>query len=318
MSGKAYVIQDWSTIINTRRNFRTTLYAGGTIYANSNSRYANDSVSLKFLKFSPGVPSGATFGLLVDEADIDLQYVSVDTCNYGFYVVRCPQMRFKNIVTTTGNLANGIGFYADVAGFSASSNFFSYNNVYGVDFHYVSAASLSYIYADNNSNTGFFFYWSQKLYLTYVYGDSNYTGLLGLGVQYLYIGTGNISNNYYGVVMGASSTPEGGDQPIMGVTGFNATNLVLNTNTRSGFYAGPASTSRLQIVTGTGNGTYGIYARYGGQVFMSSATTVTGTSGDVRVGTSTYSYAVDFVSDNSYIYDISDRTVVKRVDSFVF
>lgn len=319
MSGKAYVIQDWATVINTRRAFRagSSYYSAAAVYSNVSSRYANDAVSLQFLKFSPGTASGTAFGLFADFSDLDLQYVSVDTCNYGIYIARAGSIRMANVVATTANSYYGITLYYITQVANTTTNIFTYNSLIGLYAAYGFDHYYNYVYSDGNSSHGIAAYYIPQFKIYYVNTDSNTGyGVLDYGTQYLRL-TGTITNNTYGLGLGMVDIPSVAQIPV-GVTGGYLDSLTISNNTNSAIYAGNGAKMRCIGVVGTGNGGSGIYARYGAVVFTSNLTTVTGAVGDVNLGGTEYSYASDFASDGNYKIDLSEGTIIKRKDSMTF
>lgn len=319
MSGKAYIIQDWSTIINTSNALKITpaVYASVAVLANTNVRDINNSVSLQKMKVIPSDHSPA-YGVFADESDIDLQYIYADQTLLGIYLARVTTATLANIVSTGGTY----GFYFlgvnDIP--SATTNLFAYaNSTGGYYILYGNDHTFNYVYTDANVGafSSFAAYYVKYLKIASLYGASN-TGFAFTcsGIYNCSIIAGTLDSNGYGVGVGITAIPSTA-QSLYGGTGFYAESLVISNSTNSAVYTASNAIVRLYTVTGTGNGGYGINSRFGSKVYFYSGTTVTGI-GDIKLGSSIYTYAGDYGADGNYKEDASDGTIIKRVDALTF
>jgi hypothetical protein len=78
---------------------------------------------------------------------------------------------------------------------------------------------------------------------------------------------------------------------------------------------GPAS-FRLEGAVGTGNGGWGVRAANGAKIYINSATTLTGSSGDATVNNvNALVWATDFATDGNSAVNIAEGSVILRKDS---
>lgn len=315
LNGKAYVIKDMSTIITSN-----TTIPGGTacinISANVGARPVYAGLSLNKLKIVP--PAGSTYGIFSTESPLALSFVSVfsPASTYGVYNISSLNVRYSDVFTSGGAYGIYLGFHNYVRGiericaYGASSS-----NWYLVSCNFGTSAN---IYADGGGATGFRAQQSGFNPISYLYAKNN----VGAGVQILNMTVftftnGVIDSNGDNFIINAAS-PVTVDNVPYGATAAYIQTVVISNSTRNGIAAAGNVLVRTIGVTGTGNGNYGIYAKYGAHFLIESTTTITGTSGDVKIGATVGSYAVDFAVDESYITDISDGTLMKRIVAMTF
>jgi hypothetical protein len=319
MSGKAYVIMDWSTIITTPATYgglNNGFYVGGI----SDTR--NISSSLKLTKFKMAYAGGSsTVGVYAEISDVYATYLSVESPSaaIGINMTRGINAQIDNCYVSGASTGFQIMYSSYLRN---AKNLLAYNSsTVGISIGVgASIVASSYLYADNGA-LGIVFQFATAATANgplYAYGNSN-VGLYFIGDNYVVLNGGISDSNAYGLTINCTTPAPAGAKKPFGVTGASFTGaLTVSNNTNGGVYACFGTNANFTALTGTGNGGYGIYALNGAKVWITNATTVTGTSGDVKVGGVVNSYATDFATDNSYVLDISEGTIVKRVDSLVW
>ena len=320
LSGKAYVIKDWSTIINTNQTF-----GGGTfsIYISQvlGQRVWYAGLNIDRIKVSE--PNATTYGIVAEMAGVYLSNVSVvgpTNGSAGINIYDFINVRLLNVVAT--GPAYGIAFSGGL-NVKELKNVFGYQNATTGISIVAEQATLMYVYADSGGGWGIVVDYTFFCSVTSAYAAYNTGyGLFVMSTQYFGLYGGEFNNNGYGIAVDtATSTPLVNTQSSFGSTGFDVRTAVsVHDNTNDGVILGYGANAliRSTAITGTGNGGYGINMRYGAKLFFTSATTVTGSLGDIKVGDTAYTYATTFAADGSYVNDISEGTVCKRKDSLTF
>ena len=129
---------------------------------------------------------------------------------------------------------------------------------------------------------------------------------------FIIINKGTFENNgEYGVVLATESSNEYQADCLNGIG-----TLVIKNNASGGLFADNMSLIALSNCTGTGNGGYGIKLHGGARAVISSATSVTGSSGDITIddGDSTLSYSSDFAADGDIVANLTNGCRIERKD----
>jgi len=336
-SGKAYNIMDWGTNLNSApANTLVGAIVYITVVKATRMNFNLDRIKITSL-------GGANYGLMCFLTDGPyMTYISVDGNNstlIPFLVGIFSSVRMKNIVVYNAAATPGSNILiADGLELRDFSNIFVYSGtvtrgIYVGGIHEI--PSIAYIYADNINNLGLEIGNQQSAAtVSNVKVNNCGTGIRLSNSGYMTLGTGLYIENctIAGVEFRASPLAylSGGTITVCG-TGLlvdasgssggstieASGSLVVTSCTGDAVRVGTNAAVRFTALTGTGNGGYGIYARYGAKVFITSATTITGT-GDVKVGAAVKTYAADFDHDGDYVTDVSEGTIVKRKDSFTF
>jgi len=352
MSGKAYVIQDHSTFINTKVTYAqhgvpgaATAATSGCIWLDNNiGERSQDSNGIHITRLQ--INSPATTGRCIHAvtSECTLSYLSViGTYAIGILVYNTSNICLNRIYTggtstNTGVLLSGITRIAIVSNLfayglptgisilgcgiiSVSAYLYAdYCTATGISIYAIVYANLSNMYCSYSSSIGIVIRYVTAIFLTTVITNNNtYAGICLYGISYMALTNVTATANKYGIVLNVTELDITTNTYIFGPIGIVIKGtVVLSSNTSYGIVCGANTTARLVATTGTGNGGYGIYAKLGAKVFFTSTTTITGSSGDVKVGITVGSYAVDFATDQSYINDLSEGTIVKRSDVITF
>lgn len=325
MNGKAYVIQDLSTVINTAQSYGTI---SSCIYLENVHGHMGSYAAINISKFKT---SGATttHAVYTAGAEAFLTYISAlpSGSSFGFAIYNnSGQVGAENCCIVGGTNGFRIRYSRSIingplGSILALKNVFTYGaSTSGIGLAFLTGyMSGAYLYADN-CVTGFQIISNlSSIQITPLFASYNTTYGVWVSGGTIYFGAGSvINNNGIGVQVGTQPPPTG-NQNSQTTSAVNFTYAVnVSNNTLSGVYLSMNSFMRSTTLTGTGNGAYGIYARYGSRAFISSATTITGTLGDVKIGDVVNSYATDFATDTSYVWDVGEATLVERKDSLVF
>lgn len=92
--------------------------------------------------------------------------------------------------------------------------------------------------------------------------------------------------------------------------------FAITNNTLGGIIGLNQSQIDLKVCTGTGNGGYGLRLENGSTAFVTSGTTITGSSGDVTInnGVTALSWSTDFATDGDAAINTDDLARIERRD----
>lgn len=327
MSGKAYVIQNWSTVINTKATYASHGVPGASTAAtsaciavdNNQGDRSSDVNAIHITRMQVNAPATASRAIQAFTSEITLSYLSVvGTYSSGVLVFNTDNV-YANTIYIGGTGASGIQF-TGIQRLAGATKIFTYGmTTAGMTLSYNSDMRVtSYLYSDN-CVVGIQSTYAQFLSLDRAYVSYNTSvGILLNALQYAAVSNITSNNNGTGMIINTTNNPAG-NNAFFGQVGmtFAGTNVISN-NTGHGLVLGVGSSVRSVTLTGTGNGGYGIYAKLGAKMIFNTATTLTGALGDIKVGGTVASYAVDYAVDLSYVLDVSDGTVVKRSDAITF
>ena len=326
MSGKAYVIQDHSTFINTKVTYANMgIPPGGSALSaciwldNNSGNRVNNVHGVHITRLQINAPASTSYGVSSIVAESAFSYLSVvGTSTIGLNISNSNCIYAKHIYTLNNTstcfscsaILNFIG-----------SNIFCYNGAgRGCTMQYNTSSILTYVYADYCGTYGI-----RLVYCgSYAAVTSSYAtfcggpGFYAVGCSYLAYTTITSSSNKYGLTCSLDSPITTNSYQYAALSVILLGTNVLSNNTDQGIVLGANATLRCTTLTGTGNGGYGIYAKLGAKAFITSATTITGTLGDVMVGGVVNSYVADFATDKDYVLDVSQGTLVQRSDTIVF
>lgn len=329
MSGKAYVIQDWATIID---QFTAGTYPISAVVSISNitgvRAYYQALLVDRIKAVAPTTASGATMVFTCTTSNAVFTYISIDgdsKVNYVSTFDYNTNIRLQHVYVCNGLASKGMEFYANLY-LASLKNVFVYNiGGKGIEIDYSFVGTSDYVYTDTCGGDGMEVYGTSYYSCTHqyakacsgfgfhVYGSSGRVLLangvfdscgVGIGINCLNAATG-------------SHTWSGSSSTGVDISGTWA----INNSVGDAIVVGPGGILRTTALTGTGNGNCGIVAGFGGKVFITSATTVTGTGGggcDVKLNATTKTYAGDFSIDGDYETDATDGTIVKRSDAGTF
>lgn len=329
MSGKAYVLKDWATVIN---DFPAGTWPFKYVVAISNmvgTRALIQALAVDKIKIVAPATAGANdMPLAVTGNDANFTYISIDGAsrvNYGTQMSYNTNIRLQNIYVCNILATKGIELYTNLY-IRELKNIFVYNvGGKGMDIDAAFVGTSDYIYTDSCGGNGVELYGLSYYVCNHQYAKSCAGfGLLIYGTSgkvavangvFDLCGAG-IGLNVVSAVTGSHSWS--GSNPMgIDLTG----TVVISNSTGDGLVAGYGAVARVTALTGTGNGNCGIVAGFGAKVFITSATTVTGTGGggcDVKLNATTKTYAGDFSIDGDYETDATDGTIVKRSDAGTF
>ena len=145
------------------------------------------------------------------------------------------------------------------------------------------------------------------------------TGNTGSGVRLestnclCVIGTDSIlsSNSRYGIELDDNNTSASSEQTKLDITG----NITIASNTLGGIIAKNRSMITMSNTDGTANGGYGLRLDGGSKAIITSATGITGTSGDttVNTGNTIFTWA-QYVDDGDILRNFETDSAIERRD----
>jgi len=334
-SGKAYSLLEQKTIINTTaaggsgrvevylvgtrsttlvfRNIRTTGGAYG-IYAHSSGLHiergrfelatsyglynsGNGDINIFDSYAASNTSAGFLFQTLRRVRDIERIYAyNNGVAGYGGIAVFSALAVYGGYWYADYNGANGIYIFgAPDFEVLPGGAYTSYNGENGVRLEAVAYAGFyAGLFSDHNTLSGL---------------------VLERGCAFGRMNSGDLSNNgTYGMRLGNDTIPtadykSGNVQIVVRAT-------TINNNTLDGIYASLGSTPSLVDVTGTGNGSYGIRFNSATYGLITSATTVTGVSGNATVdeGKTVLSWATDFANNGDIVSNLATGATIERRD----
>ena len=329
MSGKAYVIQDHSTFINTKVTYATPGVPGAYTAAVSSCVWLDNNLSdlqyssngIHVTRMQVVSPATTTVSIHSVTSNTCISYVSVIGTYTTGYVLYWTTHTLIFSCYCGGTGVGGIQIAGVTRAYAKNLFCYGLGSNGGVLFAKCIdiRSGTSYLYGDYCTGSGVFFEDGVAGTASDIYGS--YNSAAGVEIythQYLFITNITSNNNKYGMVVNVSS-------PITTNAAFRgemkmmlAGTVVMNNNTDQGLVIGAGCGMRCTTLTGTGNGGYGIYAKLGAKAFITSGTTITGSLGDVKVSNTVGSYAIDFATDQSSIVNVIDGTLIERSDTIVF
>ena len=189
-----------------------------------------------------------------------------------------------------------------------------YPGIWGLKNNHV---QLLYVYADSNGGVGVSVGLNLGVDFNCIYADGN--GRSGLSVmmhrEHVDLDSGVFSNNgEHGISVGVDS-----DNRVSG-SSLNAMGTIeCSNNTLSGVAIGWGSQAAFTALTGTGNGEYGLSFTedaLNASVQVTSATAITGTSGDFTVdgGGTTLTWLTELAADLDKVRNLATGAVIERKD----
>ena len=306
-SGKAYEILDQKTNINVAET--VTGYGGLTFRGNLQKIKVNDikmtGIMIGVCNMytpAPAEPERCRFnantygGVFVQAStqEFETKHCAAVGCAKGFYIVNGSSVRSMN-----GCLAynsTGAGFYfqsslgtfenGDVASISNGTNGYEIQgcDVGNVDFNYV-------VFSGNTKN-----------------------GISIGQVPNVQLDGGGVidGNGEYGIVVGDTAVTN--FAPAAGVV--IPSSFTISNNTLGGIRGMNHAVISLQATTGTNAGPYGLVLETGANAFITSATAITGATGDATIdgATTTLTWATDFATDGDTNANVTYGTRIERKD----
>lgn len=174
--------------------------------------------------------------------------------------------------------------------------------------------ALNSVYADSNSSTGIFADYAYLLELDEVESTNNGSdGVFVAGANSMDIDSGNISDNGgYGIKIGQDSTGNRTGNQFVNMVG----TLTIENNASGGIIVKARSGVAVTAVSGTNTGGYGIQVDSGSYALITSATAITGASGDATAngGTTSLTWATDFANNGDVVINLSNLSSIERKD----
>jgi hypothetical protein len=290
-SGKAYEIFEQKTVIQGTET--VTGYATFTLIATtarSTGGSGIDAINISDLYFDG--QSTATIGAFVYYATgCKITRCKATDAVYGIGVFQCSGGCKLDDVYSADNTT---GFYvARTVGSSDLARIFAYNNTDGIVIMNCPSVDTDYVYSSGNSENG----------------------LAVVGYSSVDIDGGIIEDNVgYGILVGGGlQTPSG--ESMKAGSCLDASGAVVIQNNGNGVYANQQASIRLTAVSGT-NTEWGIVADSGSIVLVTSATAITGASGDATIdeGATPLVWATDFADDGDTVSNDNNYCLIERKD----
>ena len=312
-SGKVYEIQEPSTVINTEsyfgkgrisiRNIRTNLTAANPAFTScwylQNLRVEGGSFAAVLVESSSGgtlsriqAIGPATMGILIETCTGTAHFYETysTATTFGYYF----------------GMSYGIGNLRAYAYDTVSDGFRSYNTA---AFENINATAES-CGADGfdlySSSFGVEIDWLRSI-------DNTLHGLKLASVAWTELKNGLISGNgNNGIYIDerlSSHAYAGGTLTLVGAN-------VIENNTLSGIIAKNHSYITLGACTGTNAGAYGLELQDGSKATITSATAITGATGDATIngGTTDLTWATDFAADGDMVINLDNACRIERKD----
>jgi len=305
-SGKAYEILEQKTVLDTPS-------PSGVGYGSVEIRYCCGGRQI-YLQDIHGINS--YLGV----------YVTYTT---GVYMIRCKVSANTYGIYTSWSTPFGMsledcyvtdstdtGFIAQGNTISVFNRVFAYNCGVGIAVYSNTRTELDKVYADNNTNHGIYITSSLNVDFSTAYASGN--GKNGLCVvdmlSFIDLDGGVFSNNgIHGISVGVEpgNRVKGSKLNAMGT-------IECSNNTLSGVAIGWGSQAAFTALTGSGNGEFGLAFTedaLNASVQITSATTITGTSGDAAVdGATPLTWAGDFAANKAIERNANTGAVMMRYD----
>lgn len=285
-SGKAYEIFEQTTVIDSGTGAMNygRIEIGGCV--------GDSSLTLSRLKVDADASGGSTMGVFIYYggvgADVEQSHLLGGTYTVFTQEIGGRVLGMTETYVTGGNTA-GVSVYRNVITRKIDDCYF-YGNGVGLD-AYQGYVDLDEVYADDNTSHGFRF--SEGVQV-----DLDYAGLDGNGGYGIYIDENTTGNRFTFTTLNAAGT------------------LVIANNTSGGIIARNHSVVALTACTGTGNGNYGLELETYLYATITSATSITGASGNATIndGATTLTWATDFAANGDMAINIDSGCRIERRD----
>jgi hypothetical protein len=220
---------------------------------------------------------------------------------------------------------------------NTSKRLYAYDNDVGIWVADITMGSFDYLYSDSNSGNGFYVGGGAQIALNNIYADSNGAcGLEAWGTLFLEmdavelknnttdglwvrsivdgdIDSGTISGNGgWGIHIGNDDTGNRSGPQFINATG----SITVSNNTLGGVLLKSQASISLSSCTGTNTGPYGLRVDSRSYALVTSATAVTGATGDATVneGTTELDWSTDFGSDGDIVTNVDNYSTIERKD----
>ncbi len=241
------------------------------------------------------------------------QIRAVNASVHGFAGSEISEMWFKNIY------ANSATYHGFSAGTGISIRMlvgvFDGNGWSGVELSYLNAVEDMYVQSNNNIDHGISFTGIDYAYASNLITNANFWyGAAIYDTQWFQWALGECSDNIdHGINI---DKQDGSNNPQFANSSVHLATITVSNNGLSGVSANNVSVVSMRSVTGTGNAEFGINAAEGSVVYISSAATVTGSSGDLTAndGVTPLAYATEFAADGDTVINSETLTRIKRKD----
>ena len=127
------------------------------------------------------------------------------------------------------------------------------------------------------------------------------------------VGTDSVlsTNSRYGIELDSNDTSDASEQTELSIVG----DLTISDNVLGGIIANNRSVITMSNTNGTGNGGYGLRTDNGSKAIVTSATSITGTTGDTTVNTGNTIFAwTHLVDDGDIIRNFESGSQIERRD----
>jgi hypothetical protein len=283
VSGKAYSILEQKTELTGTPGFGY----GPVNIANTRGSSNSDLIIENF------ITTTGTIGMWASRCECGtIQNCRVDDAYYGMMIGYCVGGFKVAECHVQGCTDVGIWFNLCYGVFNAQ-NLFAYDNgPAGIRVESVPAFDGNYLYASSNSGCGLQIFSSNAADCDGGIFENN--GTYGIEVDTIGDGSNQWALSYLNAL-----------GPIS-----------LANNTSGGLVVDLRGIATVSALTGSGNGGYGIEVRSGGLVRISSATAVTGSSGNATIngGTTALTYATHFGSNGDIAINSDNGTMMERKD----
>jgi hypothetical protein len=276
-SGKAYEITENKTIIDSVGHMG---YGAAEVL-----RCTGGRVKISKMRFA-----GTLVGVYAPTYEVLIQYTDAVGCTYGYFT----ETRFTNL-----------------------SEVYASGGTYGINYQFASGNGPG-----SADNSGVHIYQSGtgvrvssapsiNLYFTSIaVVDCTSHGLDIRGGTQVNLDSCFIDNNGgYGIWLDSDAA-----NTYLGMSGANE--LVVSNNTTGGIAGLAKSVVKLGSVTGTGNGTYGLELQFGSSAIITSATSLTGSSGDATIngGNTVLDWSTDFAANGDSVTNVDSHSSIERKD----
>ncbi|KXH75405.1 MAG: hypothetical protein AM326_03375 [Candidatus Thorarchaeota archaeon SMTZ-45] len=232
-----------------------------------------------------------------------------------FYILHSDHLRAYRVMAKRGG---GSGVIAEAITFFRSNYFYAEDNVAdGISFYnigtYVTVSG--YLRSVGNGGYGVALYNCGNMNFDEVYLEGNTkSGLyVGTGCKWVDLDSGTIENNSeYGIQMGEDTSSPRSAMAFLDAGG----TITVQNNTLGGVRLENHSIIRLAGMTGTNTGAYGLSLTSRSHASVTSATAVTGATGNATMdeGTTILTWATDFANDGDVVTNLSNFCRIERKD----
>jgi len=288
-SGKTYAIVEQKTIINARHPDVTA--GNGIVVFRGFQSSGREEAYVQDIEVSGSISTEPGIWVMYGRNGPVVERVKVDGALYGWggqemanYVGKAIDSYFENCAAY-GIIVFRCHEIRDI------DRVYVYNSSYqGIYATTVSYANMGEIYIDDCTSHGLMFD-------TCAYGDVDRSGITG--------------NGGYGVYVDENSSGNVTAFTLLSMTGTHD----ISNNTSGGIAAKNHSVIGLTDCDGTGNGGFGLTLEVGSYVTVTSATGITGVSGDATIdGGTALTWATDFATDGDIVVNPYNGCRIERKD----